>query len=148
MPRKHSWSRAYFQQDSKLANVKIDFIHIEARTFMFQLLPSHGMDAEIYMGDFSFICCSFFSDRAFPKEEGKPSAKTLTAIVIGDPSDTELKHTIIIGVEEKGDFAERVGVFIHISMTPRQHSVYGNRSTKEQFVRFLQAQPKRTIRLG
>ncbi|KAG4436784.1 hypothetical protein IFR05_007718 [Cadophora sp. M221] len=148
IPKNHSSSRVYFQQDSKLANLKINFIHIEARTFTFQFLPPHRIHAEIFMGDFGFISYPFNPDQAFTEEEAKSSAKTFTAIIIGDPSDTKLNDTMIIGVEEKGDFAERVGLFSLISLPPMQHFVYGNSPTKEQFVQFLQAQPKKTIRLG
>ncbi|KAH7312982.1 hypothetical protein BKA65DRAFT_573949 [Rhexocercosporidium sp. MPI-PUGE-AT-0058] len=134
--------------NKRLANVTVNFIHIKARTFAFQLMSPHWNEAEIYLGDLGLICYRSNVDLAFPREEGRQFAKTLTAIIIGDPGDTKFDETMVIGVEDKGEFAERVGVYRLLSLGPVRRYDYGATPTKEQFVQFLQAQQRRTIRLG
>lgn len=109
--KKSSTWNQYFLRGVKLADKKINFIHIEARTFTFRLKSPRCEDAEIDLGEYGCESCRFRSHQVPTIQGGNIFSKELMGIVIGNSGYTNFYRSMIMGVEQKGDFAERVGVF-------------------------------------
>ncbi|KAL2061972.1 hypothetical protein VTL71DRAFT_7350 [Oculimacula yallundae] len=147
IPKQRPWYRL---KNVRLGDKIIKFIHIEARTFGFQLKAPDRSQAKIDLGEAGLLSYTFKPDQKCTSDETS-SPECLTAIAIGDPSDTKLVNTMILCVKEKETFAERVGVLDSSRTSSTRFQIDDSdvaRLKLRQFVRFLQALPKRTIRLG